>query len=81
MHALAALLIPDGGGNNDHNGIDIPDLERVHTRLVVGPEQRASLVVPSAAVLEVPSWERAAVEEAFYRRHHSSCSLGGKEGR
>lgn len=77
VQAVAALLVPCERRKGSRNSDVLPDLARVRTRLVVGPASVASFVAPGAVVVEVPPWQRAAVEDAFIKRR---CACGPQSG-
>lgn len=68
MDALAALMWPKESEEDNASENTVPNLARVYTRIVVGPESGASSVVPGAAVVDVSPWERNAVQETFAQR-------------
>lgn len=80
LQALSALLAADASDQGSLGGHFVPDLKRVRTRLIVGPEAGKSSVVPVAATVEVSPWERATVQDAFVRRHRARNGLPREGG-
>lgn len=80
LQALAALLATNASNHGSNPGGNfVPDLKRLRTRVVVGPEPGKSCVVPGAAMVEVAPWEKDAVQDVFVQRHCTREACSGEE--
>ena len=80
LDALSAVLATNAPDQGSPGGYLVPDLKRVRTRLIVGPEAKRSCVVPVAAAVEVAPWERATVQDVFVQRRSSRDACQGEGG-